>query len=81
MNPLVEVCDQNMAKGGRTLFEDSPISEKIDLVSYGCTSNCDLCAQKFFCIFEGEILSSDTLVELEKMLVEKIAEWEDLNGE
>lgn len=75
MNPLVECCEQNLAKGGAEVF-DRELSEQVDLVTYSCLSECDTCAIHFFTLFEGEMIKADSPEALKARITEQLKEWE-----
>lgn len=76
MLPLVEFCETNLSSYGRSVYEELEAMPNIEVLSYGCLSECTLCAQKAFCFFEGDRLAADTLDELRIKILEKLTEWE-----
>lgn len=75
MNPLIECCVQNLSKGAELLVSDSFIQENSDLITYSCLSNCVLCSQKFYVLFEGERIIGDTPELLLDKIKKAINEW------
>lgn len=81
MNPLIECCEQNLAKGAELLMNDPFIEENGDIVSYSCMNECVLCAQTFFILFEGERIVGRTPEELVENVKKAILLWqEDMNS-
>ncbi|MTD38475.1 DUF1450 domain-containing protein [Erwinia sp. CPCC 100877] len=77
MNPLIECCEQNLAKGGDLLLEDTFIEENTDVVTYSCMNECVLCAQTFFVLFEGERIIGETPEELIENIKKAILLWQE----
>ncbi|MGC6769577.1 DUF1450 domain-containing protein [Enterococcus sp. LJL128] len=77
MNPLIECCEQNLAKGGSLLLENPFINENSDLITYSCINECVLCAQSFYVLFEGERISGQTPEELLEKVKEAIYQWQN----
>lgn len=75
MNPLVECCEQNIAKGENKLSDDPFIQQHADLVTYSCMNECVLCAQTFFALVEGERLTAATVEELIEKIKLAVIEW------
>jgi uncharacterized protein YuzB (UPF0349 family) len=77
MNPLIECCEQNLAKGGDLLLEDAFIEENTDVVTYSCMNECVLCAQTFFVLFEGERIVGETPEALVANIKKAILLWQE----
>lgn len=77
MNPLIECCEQNLAKGGDLLLEDAFIEENTDVVTYSCMNECILCAQTFFVLFEGERIVGETPEALVENIKKAILLWQE----
>ncbi|MFK4567551.1 DUF1450 domain-containing protein [Enterococcus sp. UD-01] len=77
MNPLIECCEQNLAKGGDLLLEDAFIEENTDVVTYSCMNECVLCAQTFFVLFEGERIVGETPEALVENIKKAILLWQE----
>ena len=77
MNPLIECCEQNLAKGGDLLLEDVFIEENTDVVTYSCMNECVLCAQTFFVLFEGERIVGETPEALVENINKAILLWQE----
>lgn len=80
MNPLIECCEQNLAKGGDLLLGDSFIEENSDVITYSCMNECILCAQNFFVLFEGERIIGDTPEKLVENIKKAITNWQEEMG-
>lgn len=77
MNPLIECCEQNLAKGAELLLNDSFIEENGDVISYSCMNECVLCAQTFFVLFEGERIIGETPEQLVENVKKAIVTWQE----
>ncbi|MET3683667.1 uncharacterized protein YuzB (UPF0349 family) [Alkalibacillus flavidus] len=64
MNPLVEFCVNNLMSGSQEALEKLDKDPDIDVVEYGCTSNCAICSMSLFAIADGELIMADTPSEL-----------------
>lgn len=80
MNPLIECCEQNLAKGAELLLSDPFIEENGDVISYSCMNECVLCAQTFFVLFEGERITGVTPEELVENVKKAILRWQEEMG-
>ncbi|EOL49420.1 DUF1450 domain-containing protein [Enterococcus caccae] len=80
MNPLIECCEQNLAKGAELLLSDPFIEENGDVISYSCMNECVLCAQTFFVLFEGERITGVTPEELVENVKKAIICWQEDMG-
>ena len=80
MEPLIEYCEQNLAKGTELLLSDNEISENSDTVTYSCMNECALCAQTYFALFEGERLPGETPEILREKIKIAISDWKEEMG-
>ncbi|EOI00199.1 hypothetical protein UAW_00214 [Enterococcus haemoperoxidus ATCC BAA-382] len=80
MNPLIECCEQNLAKGAELLLSDPFIEENGDVISYSCMNECVLCAQTYFVLFEGERITGETPEELVLNIKKAIVLWQEEMG-
>ncbi|OTN89506.1 hypothetical protein A5819_001999 [Enterococcus sp. 7E2_DIV0204] len=80
MNPLIECCEQNLAKGAELLLSDPFIEENGDVISYSCMNECVLCAQTYFVLFEGERITGTTPEELVDNTKKAIILWQEEMG-
>lgn len=60
MDPLMELCQQNIAKGSQLLLDDPWIQANSEVESYSCMGECSLCAARFFAFVEGEKITADS---------------------
>lgn len=77
MNPLIECCEQNIAKGNALLLDDPFIQQEADLITYSCLNECVLCAQTYFVLFEGERITGETVEELIEKVKTAIKQWNE----
>lgn len=77
MFPLVEFCESNLAEGSQLVLDELEKMTDVEVFSYSCLSECTLCAQKPFCLFEGERLAAPTPEQLLLLVQEKLAEWRE----
>lgn len=80
MNPLIECCEQNLAKGAELLLSDPFIEENGDVISYSCMNECVLCAQTYFVLFEGERITGETPEELVVNIKKALVLWQEEMG-
>ncbi|SDK07894.1 YuzB family protein [Sediminibacillus albus] len=64
MNPIIEFCVNNLASGSQKAMEELEKDPDLDVIEYGCTSFCGICAQSFFAIVNGEPVTADSPKEL-----------------
>ncbi|MGI8315688.1 YuzB family protein [Halobacillus mangrovi] len=64
MNPLIEFCINNLANGAQEAMEELEKDPDLDVVEYGCLSNCGLCSQSLYALVDGERIIGDTPKEL-----------------
>lgn len=74
MNPMVEFCVSNLAKGAQETFEILEKDPDIDVLEYGCLSYCSKCDNAFYAIVNGEIVEAETVQELTKNIYTYIEE-------
>lgn len=77
MFPLIEFCQTNLSSGTERIMEEVEQIEELDVMVSSCLSECTLCAQRPFCLFEGERLSADTPEELLVLIKASIQEWHE----
>lgn len=77
MNPLIECCEQNIAKGNQLLLTDGFINENTDVITYSCMNECKLCAKYDFVLFEGERLIANSPEELKVKIDQAILNWQN----
>lgn len=64
MNPMVEFCISNIVNGAQEAFEKLEKDPNLDVLEYGCTSNCTICADTLFAVVNGDIVRGETPQEL-----------------
>lgn len=74
MNPIIEFCVNNLASGSQKAFEELEKDPDLDVIEYGCTSFCGLCAQSVFAIVNGEPVTADSSEELVENVYKYIEE-------
>lgn len=77
MDPLIEYCEQNLAKGSQLVLDDPFIEANSDSVTYSCVNECALCAQTFYVLFEGERLVGETPEQLLEVVKQHIIDWQN----
>lgn len=77
MNPLVECCEQNLAKGAAALLEDPFIQQNAEIITYSCMNECALCAQTYYVLFEGERISDYSTEQLAEKVKQAILDWQE----
>lgn len=75
MLPLVEFCESNINQGNHLTVEALELRDDVEVMTYGCMSECSICAQVFFCMFEGERISAATPAALLEKIEQAIVEW------
>ncbi|ASF40267.1 MULTISPECIES: YuzB family protein [Halobacillus] len=74
MNPLIEFCINNLASGAQEAREILEKDPDLDVIEYGCLSNCGLCSQSLYAIVEGDRVIADTPKELVDKIYEHLEE-------
>lgn len=74
MNPLVEFCISNLAKGAQSTYDILENDPDIDVLEYGCLSYCSLCDQTLYALVNGDVVEADTPEELTKKIYQYIEE-------
>lgn len=77
MFPLIEFCQSNLSSGTDSIMERVEQIADVDIMVSSCLSECTLCAQRPFCLFEGERLSADTSEELFAVIEASLASWHE----
>lgn len=72
LNPLIEFCVNNLASGSQKALEQLEKDPNLDVVEYGCTSHCGICAMTLFAIVDGECVMAETPEELVKKVYEEL---------
>ncbi|WP_404404575.1 YuzB family protein [Jeotgalibacillus malaysiensis] len=74
MKPIIEFCISNIASGSQEAFETLERDPNLDVIEYGCTSHCGICAAAMFAIVNGELVEADTPKELVEAVYEFLEE-------
>jgi uncharacterized protein YuzB (UPF0349 family) len=74
MNPIIEFCVNNLASGSQKAMEELEKDPDLDVIEYGCTSFCGICAQGLFAIVNGEPVTADSNEELVKNVYQYLEE-------
>ena len=74
MNPLVEFCISNLAKGAQETYDILEQDPNIDVLEYGCLSFCSQCDMSLYALVNGDIVEADTPEELTKKIYQYIEE-------
>ncbi|MEG0573156.1 MULTISPECIES: DUF1450 domain-containing protein [Enterococcus] len=77
MFPLIEFCQSNLSSGTETIMERIEQMDEVDVMVSSCLSECTLCKQRPFCLFEGERLSANTPEELYVLIEASLATWRE----
>jgi uncharacterized protein YuzB (UPF0349 family) len=65
---LVEFCISNLANGSQRAREVLEKDPNLDIIEYGCLSQCGQCRNGLFALVDGVVVSAETAEEL----VEKV---------
>ncbi|MDC3412369.1 YuzB family protein [Aquibacillus sp. 3ASR75-11] len=74
MNPIIEFCVNNLASGSQNAMEELEKDPDLDVIEYGCTSFCGICAQNLFAIVNGDPVTADSPEELVKNIYQYLEE-------
>ncbi|KMK77664.1 YuzB family protein [Alkalihalobacillus pseudalcaliphilus] len=74
MRPIIEFCVSNLASGSQKAMEELEKDPNLDIVEYGCTSNCGLCSYELFALVNGEYVSADSAEELVENVYQHLEE-------
>ncbi|WP_414044681.1 YuzB family protein [Macrococcus equi] len=76
MNPIVEFCISNLAKGGQSVFDELSNDPNIDVLDYGCLTYCGQCSDSLYALVNGDIVTGDTPEQLKENIYNHIkATW------
>lgn len=73
LKPIIEFCSSNMHHGTDRLMEQYELDPDVEVIEYGCLGNCGECYLFPFAMVDGEIVSAESVEELEAAIREKIA--------
>ncbi|BCU51864.1 uncharacterized protein YuzB (UPF0349 family) [Staphylococcus auricularis] len=74
MNPIVEFCISNMAKGGDYVYNELDKDPNVDVLEYGCLQCCGLCSSSLYALVNGDFVKGDTPEELLQNIYDHIKE-------
>lgn len=60
MNPIVEFCISNLAKGSQVVFDELSQDDNIDVLEYGCLTYCGMCNESLYALVNGDVVKGDT---------------------
>ncbi|KPL59005.1 MULTISPECIES: YuzB family protein [Bacillaceae] len=64
LKPIIEFCISNLASGAQKALEILERDPNLDVIEYGCLGYCGKCAQAFYALVNGEVVTGDTPEEL-----------------
>lgn len=74
MNPIVEFCISNLAKGSQSVFDELSNDPNIDVLDYGCLTYCGQCNDSLYALVNGDIVIGDTPELLKQNIYKHIEE-------
>jgi len=74
MNPIVEFCISNLAKGSQSVFDELSNDPNIDVLDYGCLTYCGQCNDSLYALVNGDIVTGDTPELLKQNIYKHIEE-------
>lgn len=74
MNPIVEFCISNLAKGSQIVFDELSNDPNIDVLDYGCLTYCGQCSDGLYALVNGDIVTGDTPETLKQNIYRHIEE-------
>lgn len=74
MNPIVEFCISNLAKGSQSVFDDLSNDSNIDVLDYGCLTYCGQCSDSLYALVNGDIVTGETPELLKQNIYQHIEE-------
>lgn len=78
LKPMVEFCASNMHHGTDKLMKKLEENPDYEVIEYGCLGNCGECYLAPFGMVNGQIVSADTVEELETKIMDEIEEEQAL---
>lgn len=70
---LIEFCVSNLANGAQKAREVLERDPNLEIVEYGCLSNCGKCSHTFYALVNGEVVMGEN----PNLLVENIYQYID----
>ncbi|UXR70067.1 MULTISPECIES: YuzB family protein [unclassified Staphylococcus] len=74
MNPIVEFCISNLARGSQVVFDALDKDPDVDVLDYGCLQNCGICSSGLYALVNGDLVEGETPDELLKNIYSHIEE-------
>lgn len=74
IRPMIEFCMSNLASGAEKAKEILEKDPDLDIIEYGCLSNCGECAAFLFALVEGEVVTGEDPHELVENIYRYIKE-------
>ncbi|WP_176444991.1 YuzB family protein [Paenibacillus herberti] len=72
LKPVIEFCSGNMHHGTDRLMNALEQDDRYEVIEYGCLGNCGECYLSPFAMVDGEIISAESVEQLETALQEGI---------
>ncbi len=69
---MVEFCISNLANGSQKAKAILERDSNLDIVEYGCLSNCGKCYHTFYALVNGEVVMGETPEQLVENIYERI---------
>ncbi|WP_181349526.1 YuzB family protein [Thalassobacillus sp. CUG 92003] len=80
MESIVEFCVNNIMNGADEAMKELDKDPDLDVVEYGCLSNCGLCSQSLYALVNGERVIAETPKELVDNIYQHLEENPSFNG-
>lgn len=64
----IDICISNVAQHGDDIYEAFENKDNVQLIEYGCTSNCEVCDCHAFAVVNGEIVQADDQQQLIQLI-------------
>jgi uncharacterized protein YuzB (UPF0349 family) len=64
IRPVIEFCISNLANGAQKAKEVLEKDSNLDVIEYGCLSNCGRCYHSFYALVNGKAVMGETPEEL-----------------
>lgn len=71
---IIEFCISNLANGSQKAREILERDPNLDIIEYGCLSNCGKCAHSLFALVDGAVVSGETPEQLVENIYKHIDE-------
>lgn len=77
MRSIIEFCASNMHYGTDEIMKKLEANPDYDVIEYGCLGNCGECSAMPFAMVNGEIVTADSVAELEARIGTRLHEDEE----